>query len=326
MNRRRAIATLAALGASAALRGAHAQQRAGMPRVAVFMYGSTANFRSRGDAFTDAMRNLGYHEGRNVRYDWRSANGQEELLRTVAEDFARERFDVVVSANTNTSRALHKATKTVPIVMGAVEDPVAEGFVNSLARPGSNMTGVSASVLEQLPRQIELLSEVAPHLTQLTALVNPENPAYREYRVHLEGAARQRGIRLAITGARSSQELEGAFAADSRNAGMVVMNDPMFYTERAYIAELAANARRPAVYAVRGHVEAGGLMSYGPNLDANFARAAAYVDRILRGAKPAELPIEPAPRLELVFHRGATQALELTIPTELLNQATVIIS
>jgi putative ABC transport system substrate-binding protein len=328
LNRRRAIATLAALGSPFVFRAAGAQQPGKLRRVAILMYGSPANFAGRADAFTSAMRELGYEPGKNIHYDWRSANGQDDLLRKLAEEVSREPFDVIVSASANTTRALQKATKTRPIVMGSVEDPVGEGFARSLAQPGTNMTGVTSSVVDHLPKQLELLADVVPHLTTVTAALNPANVSYRAYRDRLDAAATRRKLKLVIVDAKSAAQIEAAFAPLAANqvGAVLVMNDAGYYNERAVVAEIASGARRPAIYPHRGYVEAGGLISYGPNPEANFTRAAYYVDRILKGAKPSELPIEPPSLLETVIHRGAALALGLTIPPDLLNQSTVIIS
>lgn len=327
LNRRRAIVALASLGSVAALPLARAQAPAKVPRVAILMYGSPANFQRRADVFTEAMRQLGYVEDRNISYDWRAANGQADLLRLLADQFVRERFDVIVSATTLTSRELHRATKTIPVVMGQVEDPVAEGFVQSLARPGTNMTGICATVLDQVPKQFELLAQATPHLAHVTALLNPADPTYRAYRARVEAAARAAGVQLAVADASTPNEIDRAFTDQGHNAaaGVVVMHDPSFYTERGYITELASRVRRPAIYPQRGYVEAGGLMSYGFNPEAHYARVAAYVDRILKGAKPAELPVEMTNRYELVINREAARGLGLALPPELLKQATKII-
>lgn len=327
MNRRNAVAALAALGSAAAFPLARAQAPARIPRVAIFMYGSPANFRSRGEAFPQGMARLGYVEGRDVKYEWHTANGQDDLVRTLARQLSDEQPDVILSASTPTSRALRQATKTIPVVMAAVEDPVAEGFVQSLARPGFNMTGISASVLGQLARHLQLLAEAAPRLAHVTALLNPGDSTYGQYRNRVQSAAKPLRMRLDIVDARTPGQIARAFESHERDdaRGMIVMNDPLFYNERRYITELAALARRPAIYTQRGFVSVGGLMSYGPDPEANFADAATYVDRILKGAKPAELPIAPSRRFELTVNRDAARDLGLTLSPGLLKRASRIV-
>ena len=327
MRRRDSIAALAAWAAASALpRFALAQAPAKTPRVAILLFGSRANFAEREKAFMRGMRELGYEEGRNVRYEWRSANGQWELTRTLAQELADQKVDVILSAATVTTRALHDATKTVPVVMGASEDPVAEGFVRDLARPGTNITGIHASVLDQIPRQIDLLAQLAPRTKRLVVLINPAHAMYQSYRSRLEASLRP-GMRLAITEVHSREEIDRTFDSRSRSEtdAMIVMNDPVLYNERRTIAEHAAKLKLPAVYPLRGFAEAGGLASVGPSPDANFHRAAAFVDKILKGAKPADIPVEPAVRFELVVNRSAARDLKIEIPPQILKQATTIV-
>lgn len=323
MNRRTSLVALAALAAAAA--GVRAQTPPRIPRVAFLLYGSRANFISRSDAFMKAMAKLGYVEGKTVAYDFRVANGQEDLLAAYAAEIGRSGADVVVSASTHTTRALKAAGIATPVVMGSAEDPIAEGFVKSLEKPGGNITGINATVLDQLDKHVELLFAVAPRLTRVTALLNPTNPTYRTYRGRLQSAVRP-GTRLIFVDASTPEQIESAFPARVRDDadGLVVMNDTLFYNERRTLAEMAAHAKRPAVYPARGFVEAGGLMSWGPNPEANFTRAASYVDRILKGAKPAEMPVEQATRIELVVNREAFRAMGLAIPPEIQRQAIVL--
>ena len=324
MNRRRSLAALAALAAGA-LPGARAQTPPRIPKVALLLYGSRANFASRADAFTKAMAALGYVEGKTVAYEYRVANGQEDLLATHAAELGASGASVIVSASTHTTRALKAARIATPVVMGSAEDPIAEGFVKTLEKPGGNITGVNATVLDQLERHIELLFAVAPRLTRVTALLNPTNPTYRTYRGRLQSAVRA-GTRLIVVDASTPEQIEAAFPSRVRDDadGLVVMNDTVFYNERRNLVEMAARAKRPAVYPSRGYVEAGGLMSWGPNPEANFTRAATYVDRILKGAKPADLPVEQATQIELVANREAFRAMGLSIPPEIQRQAILL--
>ena len=324
MDRRRSMTALAALGLAAAAPWVHAQKPR-IARVAILMYGSRSNFASREAAFVKGMRELGYEAGRNVAYEWRPANGQEDLLKSLAQEISGTAPDVILSVSTQTTHALLSATRQVPIVMAASEDPVTEGFARSLENPGGNITGMSASVLDQLGRQVDLLAQVAPRLTRVTALLNPLEPTYRIYRGRLQSSVRA-GTRLIVVDASTPQQIEQAFPSRSRDDadGLIVMNSAMYFTERRAIVELASRARRPAIYPLREYVEAGGLMSWGPNREANFTRAAAYVDRILKGARPADLPIEPAVRLELAIHRETARNAGVEIPPDLARQAVMI--
>jgi putative ABC transport system substrate-binding protein len=327
VNRRRAIRALAVLGSAAVLPWANAQAPGRVPRVAILMFGSTANFKSRADAFRKGMAGLGYVDEKTVHYEWCTANGQSDLLQKEANKIAREGYDVIVSASTVTTRALHNATSTIPVVMVAVDDPVANGFARSLARPETNFTGLTASVVDQAPKVVELLSSAVPKRTRFAALANPANTTYRAYCASLQAAIRNAGARLTIMDATTPQQAESAFAAIGldRVDGVIVMGDSVFYTDRAHITELAASAQRPAIYPHRGYVEAGGLMSYGPNLEHNFVRAADYVDRILKGANPRELSIEQHSKHELYVNRNTARVLGLSLPPDLLKKADRVI-
>jgi putative ABC transport system substrate-binding protein len=211
--------------------------------------------------------------------------------------------------------------------MAAVEDPVASGFVKSLARPETNVTGLTANVLNQVPRFVEFLALAVPGITKAAALTNPTNVTHDPYRKRLDSTARAMKLRLMLLDATDAREIERAFrrAAAERVGGMVVMSDGSFYTERATITELAAKFRIPAIYPQQGYADAGGLMSYGQKLEYNFFRAATYVDKILKGAKPAELPVEQPANYELVVNRDAASAIDLTLPPELLRRADKVI-
>ena len=320
MLRRRFLASLAVLPATAVL---PTRAQASMPRVGILFFGSRANFRSRADAFVQGMAARGYVEGKTVAYDWRTANGQEDLLKPTAGELARSGVQVIVSASTHTSRALRSAgVTTLPIVMAANEEPTIDGFARSLDKPGGNFTGISASVLDLLDKHVELLFAVAPRLTRITALLNPQNAAYRTYRARLQSAVRA-GTKLIVVDASTAEQIDSAFPARAREDadGLIVMNDVMLYNERRTVIDAASRVKRPGIYPLRGFVEAGGLMSYGANPEANFARAATYVDRILKGAHPAEMAIEPPAKIELVVNRDRLETLGLQLPAELARQA-----
>ena len=297
-----------------------------MPRVAVLTSGSSANARTRLDAFRKGMEELGYVEGRNVHYEIRSANGQLDLLREDARELARD-ADVIVSSSARTTRTLKEASVSIPVVMVAVDDPVADGFARSLAHPGANFTGLTANVLDQAPRMVELLSQASPKLARLAVLANPSNPTYRSFRARMESAGARAGARTIVLEASTPEQLETAFPATGEDVfdGLVVMYDTMLYSQRIRIVELARDTRRPVIYPQRGYVEAGGLMSYGPQIEQNYRRAASYVDRILKGAQPRDMAIEPPVRFELVINRIAARGLGVQLAPDFLKKADKII-
>jgi putative ABC transport system substrate-binding protein len=294
-----------------------------MQRVALFSFGSVPNFKSRTDAFRKGMEERGYVEGQNVVIVTRSANGQDDLLQDEANKLVASGIDVLVSSSTITTQALKKATSKIPIVMASVDDPVADGFARSLARPEGNCTGLTGSVIDQAPRFFELLSSAVGKVTRVGALLNPENATYRPYRASLEAAARKAGVQLIVVDAATPDQIERAFGGidDGRVDGAIVMADGNFYTDRSHITELAYLARLPAIYTQRGYVEAGGLMSYGPNPEHCFYRAASFVDKILKGASPRDLPIEQPTKYELTINRVVVRSLGLTLPPDLLKRA-----
>jgi putative tryptophan/tyrosine transport system substrate-binding protein len=324
--RRGAIARLAALGCAVMVPAARAQLPK-VPRVATLTYGSPYNAKSRSEAFVKGMRELGYEDGRNVQYEWRSANGQPDLLRELAMLLAQEKVDVIVSASTVTTAAILQATKSIPVVMTAAEDPVASGFARSLARPDGNVTGITTGVLDQISRQMELLAKVVPGLSMAAALVNPANVTYAAYRSRLEASAKASRVSLVMADATLPGEIERAFQRfASRGArGLLVMSDGFFYNERSSITELAARFRLPAVYPNHGYSDSGGLMSYGPNLEYNYFRAATFVDKILKGARPGDLPIEQPANHDLVINRGVARSIGFALPNDLLKRAQKVI-
>ena len=325
MNRRQALLTAGALGAALAIPAALAQAK--MPRVAIFTFGSRFNARARTEAFLKGMRELGYEDGRNVQFEWRFANGQPDLVKDIAVELSRAHIDVIVSASTLTTDALLQATSTIPIVMATVEDPVISGFVKSLAHPETHVTGLTSNAIEQVPRHMELLLKAVPSVKRVAALVNPASAIYAAYRARVEWASRSARVRLAMMDATNFRDIERVFAKiqSAPVGGMLVMSDGSFYTERNTITELAARYRVPAVYPQQGYAEAGGLMSYGQNVEYNYTRAASYVDRILKGANPADLPIEEPANAELVINRNTARSLGLALPPELLKRAVKII-
>jgi putative ABC transport system substrate-binding protein len=274
-------------------------------------------------AFLEELKALGYTEGRNVLIERRLAGGDHQRLPGLVRDLARLGLDVVVTTGPTETLAVRRALPTTPIVMVVVPDPVAAGLVASLARPGGSVTGLSAVSQDLRGKGLQLFKEAVPRLTHVALLLNPGNPV-RD--ATLRGAtrdARSLGLRLQAFDARKSEDLEGAFTRMVHEGvgGVVVPIDGTFFSQRARIAELAARQRLPAMYDWREFVEAGGLMSYGPVISDLFRRAAVYVDRILKGAKPADLPVQEPTKFELVVNLRAARGLGLTIPPTILLRA-----
>jgi putative ABC transport system substrate-binding protein len=279
------------------------------------------------EAFRTGLTKLGYVEGQNIAIESRWAGGKYERLPGLAAELVRLRVDVIVTAVVPAIRAAKEATRTIPVVMAAVVDPVATGLVASLARPGGNITGLSVMSPELVGKQLEMLRELAPKASRVAVLWNPANPGNPPQLRAAELAARGLGMRLQLLEARSPREIEDAFAAMAREraAALVVLVDILLGDQRARIANLAVSHRLPAVYGLTEHVEAGGLMAYAPSFVDTYRRAASYVDKILRGANPGDLPVEQPTQFELVINLKTAKALGLTIPPSLLGRADEVI-
>jgi len=278
-------------------------------------------------AFLDGMRELGYVEGKNLAMEWRFAEDQFERLPGLAAELVAAKVDVIVTIGVATSRAVQKATTTIPIVLGSVNDPVGTGLVKSLARPGGNITGLSNVARDVSPKQLEMLQAVAPKLSYVAVLLNPTNSSHAGNLEAIEQAARVKGVRILSLQAATSSDVEKALATmgQKKAQGLIVMRDTFLQQQLTPVAKATTGQRIPSVAGVREYVEAGGLMSYGVSLRGNFRRAATYVDKILRGAKPADLPVEQPTKLELVINRGTAKALGLSIPQSLLAMADEVI-
>ena len=274
------------------------------------------------------MKDLGWIEGQNIVIEWRFSGGRAELLPDLAAELVRLRVDLIVVPSSPTALAAKNATKTIPLVTVAVGDPVALGLVASLARPGGNITGLTNSVGPEIAgKQLELLKEVVPKVSRMAVLWNPNTRGNALALRETEIAARALGLELQPLEARSLNDFDRAFAAmTAKRAGaLLVLGDVMFSTHRNRLADLAAKNRLPAMSAARESVEAGWLMSYGPNTPELFRRAATYVDKILKGAKPGDLPIEQPTKFELVINPKTAKTLGLTIPPSLLQRADQVI-
>jgi putative ABC transport system substrate-binding protein len=278
-------------------------------------------------AFIQGLRDLGYVEGRNITIEHRSSEGHYERLPELAAELARLKVDVIVVPASQNAFAAKQATRTIPIVMTGDPDPVGAGLVVSLARPGGNVTGLSMLSPEMVGKELELLKEIVPRVSRVAILVNPTNPTQTLWLGHAKVAARTLGVELQALEARGPDNFERAFAAMTREraGALFVVADGMFLLHRTRIVGLAAKHRLPAMYALRGFVDAGGLVVYGASLSDNSRRAATYVDKILKGANPADLPIEQPTKLELVINLKTAKALGLTIPPSVLLRADEVI-
>ena len=328
MERRLFMAVMAG-GLLAAPLAADGQQAGKIPRIGFLSPSSPSDSRNplRLGALQEGLRELGYVEGQNLSIESRWAEGKYERLPGLASELVRLKVDVIVTYAPPAIQAAKEATATIPIVMGGVIDPVATGLVASLARPGGNITGLSLMAPELVGKQLEILKEMVPKVTRVAVLGNPANAGTTPQLRHAQDAARTLRLQLQPLQARSGNEIDSAFAAmTEKGAGaVVVLVDAMFVDQRTRIADLATRRHLPSVYGLIDFAEAGGLMFYGANDADRFRRAAYLVDKILKGAKPADLPIEQPTKFDLVINLKTAKALGLTIPQSLLQRAYEVI-
>jgi putative tryptophan/tyrosine transport system substrate-binding protein len=317
------------LGSAAALPlAAHAQQAAKILRVGWLSPGSAASDENFLASFRDGLRQLGWVVGQNIAIEPRWAEERFERLPELAAELVRLKVDVIVASVTQASLAAKRATATIPIVMVGVGDPLGSGLVDSLARPSGNVTGPSSMLAEASVKQLALLKETVPTASPVAVLWNPANPVWQAAALRqTEAAARTMGLRLQLLEARGPDELEVAFAAITREraGALFVPADIIFVRHAQQLAELAARHRLPAMFGFREHVEAGGLISYAASFPIMFQRAATFVDKILKGAKPADLPVEQPTKFELVINLKTAKALGITIPQSVLQLANEVI-
>jgi putative ABC transport system substrate-binding protein len=326
MKRREFIAL--ASGAVAWPMVVRAQQQPKVPRIGYLGVTSPTDRPRLLDAFRQRLRELGWVEGQNVAIDYRFAEGRLDRLPHLAADMVRLKVDVIVSLGTQGVTAAKNATATIPIVMIAVRDPVGTGLIANLARPGGNVTGVSGYAgLESVAKQLELLKEMVPETSRVAILANPAN-AYHQLAINeVNVAAKALGVQLQLLEAQDASDFESAFAAmaKERVGALLVLSDVIFNSYGSRLADLAASRRLPTANAVRESVEAGQLMSYGPSFLDSYRRSAEYVDKILKGTKPADLPVEQPTKFELVINLQTAKRLGLTLPPTLLSRADEVI-
>ena len=307
----------------AAVHTTEAQQPGKISRVGFL---STGLVDSNIAAFQDGLRELGYIEGQNIFIEYRYAKGNYDQLPGLVAELLRLNLDVLFAPSTPAALAAKNATQTIPIVFASVSDPIANGLVSSLARPGGNVTGPSQMSADLSGKRLELLKEVVPRLAHIAILQDP-GPQSEVALKETQLAARALGIRLTVFDVRGPNDFDGAFLeiAKKRPNGLVVLSSPMILGERKRIAALATKQRLAAVYTLKEYVEAGGLMSYGVSLPHLFRRAATYVDKILKGTKPADLPVEQPTKFEFIVNLKTAKQIDLTIPPNVLARADKVI-
>ncbi|HKQ25607.1 MAG TPA: ABC transporter substrate-binding protein [Burkholderiales bacterium] len=278
------------------------------------------------EALRQGLRELGYVEGRNIKFEFRTAQDQVNRLPRLAEELVRLNVDVIVVTNALAAQALRRATSTIPIVV-ALLDPVAAGLVTNLARPGGNITGLSFMGIELSAKRLQLLKEAIPPLNRVAVLWNPDTPSTAKMVEDLKAVASSMSIELTLVSVQTPEGFDAAFATVARaNAqGLYVVGGPLFYAYRTTLAKLATKARLPGIAGARYYADGGGLMSYGASMQDQMHRAAVYVDKILKGAKPGDLPIEQPTMFELVVNLKTAKALGITIPESILLRADEVI-
>ena len=281
------------------------------------------------EPFRHGLRELGYIEGQNIVIEHRAPEWKYERLPGLAVELVRLQVDVIVAASPAATKAAKQATSSIPIVFTVSGDPVADGFVASLARPGGNVTGLATVGPDLVGKQLEMLKAIVPKVSRVAVLQNPvtHRDTHGGVLRQLEGSARGLGMQLLVFEARTPSEIDAAFVAMSsqRVDGILVLRDAMFRAQRAQITALAAKKRLPGIYGLREEAEAGGLIAYGASVPQLYRRAATYVDKILKGAKPGDLPVEQPTTFELVINLKTAKALGLTIPPSLLQRADQVI-
>lgn len=323
MNARRKFMIVLGAGPLAAPLACFAQQqRSKVARIGLLDSAPpSANWR---EALTAGLRELGYVEGKNLTIEQRWAEaGKYERLPGLAAELVQMQLDVIVTGGIQAIRAAQQATSIVPIVMVRTADPVGGGLVASLSRPGRNITGLTNVNVDLSSKYLELLRAAVPKLSRVSVLVNPGNAGHPDRLKRVEATAKTYGVAVLPVQASTASEIEAAFAAmkQERAAALIVLADSFFFAQGRQIAELAAQHRLSAIFWTREIVDSGGLMSYGQNNEEHYYRAATFIDKILKGARPAELPVEQPTKIEFVINRKAAKALGLTIPQELVLRA-----
>jgi putative tryptophan/tyrosine transport system substrate-binding protein len=306
---------------------AQAQQPKKVPRIGFLSAVPLSSMSARVEALRHGLRELGYVEGQNIGIEYRFAEGKPDQVSHNAADLVRLKVDAIVTAGATDTRAAKKATSAIPIVMAFDSDPIGSGFVASLARPGGNITGLSSLAPEITGKQLELLKDIVPRLSRVTVLWTSIEPGNAQALKETAGAARALGLRLQYIEVQSSDDLDSAFKAATRerSQALVVLRNPILGPHRTQLLGLVAKSRLPVMFPRRDYVESGGLMSYGASDTDLFRRAATYVDKILKGAKPADLPVEQPTKFEFIINLKVAKQIGLTIPPNVLVRADRVI-
>lgn len=322
--KRRQFITL--LGSAMAAMPAHAQQSAKAPTIGFFGSSTASAMEQWIAAFIQRLRDLGWIEGRSVAIEYRWAEGRNERYAEIANELVRLKVDVIVTYGTPSTKAAKRTTAVIPIVFAAAADPVGSGLVSSLARPGGNVTGLSLQQSDIVGKKIEILRELVTSLRRLAVMGNVSNPAVLLEIGEVRKAASGLGIEIIPLEMRRAEDIAPAFAASSGKAeALYVSTDPFIFTNIRRINSLATSARLPTMYNAKEYLESGGLISYGPNYPDLFRRSADFVDKILRGAKAGDIPVEQPTKFDLVINLTAAKALSLTVPPTLLARADEVI-
>jgi putative ABC transport system substrate-binding protein len=325
--KRREFITLLCGAAAAWPLAARAQQSAGKIYRIGFLWDGPTVFQDALEAFRRALRDLGYVEGRNIVIEYRWAEGKPERMRELAEELVRFKVDVIMAPTSIYTGAAKRATSTIPIVFMSHADPLGSGHVTSLARPGGNVTGLSLMMTETNVKLLELFKEAVAGLSRVAVIFDPATPSHGPGLKAAEAAGPALGLRVQAVAVRSATEFESAFSAIVRERadGVLVLSTPLYIAEARRLADLALTHKLPSMFGPRHHVEAGGLMSYSPDRADLWRRGASYVDKVLRGIDPADLPVEQPTKFELVINLKTAKALGLTVPPTLLARADEVI-
>jgi putative ABC transport system substrate-binding protein len=324
--RRREFITLLGGAATGWPLDALAQEPSKVPRIGFLRFGPASANASRVEALRAGLRQLGYVEGKNIAIEFRWAETVDQLPELAAE-LVRMNVDVILALSSTEVEPARQVTKTIPIVFALHADPTGVGHVASLPRPGGNITGLTLILTDLVSKQLEILKEAVPQATRIGVLFSPTAPSYRPAVQALETAGKTLGVQLVMVPVRTVEDFEGAFSTMSREqvGGFIAVAAPLMLSHRERLAELALNHRLPGIFLLKENVEAGGLMSYGADSNDLVRRAATYIDKILKGAKPADLPVEQASKYQLVINLKTAKALGLTIPPMMLGRADEVI-
>jgi len=327
MKKKITVLTLCALLLALSAPAEAQQQLKKLHRIGILLVGSSSFYAAWIDVFRQGLKELGYIEGKNIAIEYRYAEGKADRLPALAAELVGLKVEIVFTSSTPSVLAVKKATSTIPIVFVSISDPVASGLVTSLARPGGNITGLSIVAVELSGKRLELLKEAVPSVTRVAFIWNSANPAQAPQWGEAQAAAQALGLQLQSLEVRSANDFDSAFEAalKERVQALITTPEALFGTHLKRIVEFAAKNRLPTMYGNPQFVDAGGLMSYAPDYTVQYRRAAIYVDKILKGSKPADLPVEQPTKFEFIINLKAAKQIGLTIPPNVLARADKVI-